>query len=316
MFKLANQVLDFLDEKTPQELGLDYVAPEKDYDYGLVIKTASGDILKKYPLNNVENVAFSAASYEHNKYKLTSGMQKIAEASLAKRMDLYNLPHTYKAAEDVKGNYYISNREEEQIKVAEKPPTEFAFGDKLPMDTIPLLQKSASEFIKGAKSLPVKARKEVAFNLVKKAEAFGVELPTGILQYSSMTPKGLKQMKTAMATRMTSYPSKVKQLVDGLIENTKTASDAIKLSEMVEKIDETLGLKSYNHADTAGAFFSIDEHVKEKEFGTKLASALDENKLDVYFDKEVVSELKDSGYAYFKSLDKNSQNVIEAILNK
>lgn len=312
MYKIANQTLDFLDEKSPQELGVDYESPVSDKDYALIIKTASGDILKKYPLNNSTNIVFSHVSYEHNKHKLNDNMQKIAESNLAKRLDLYGFEHNYKSEE--LGNVYALTREEEVIKEAEKEPDEFAFEDKLPINNLKNLQKSASEFIKQARSLPVADRKSIAFKLVKKASELGVDLPTSILEYSSYTPKTLKGLKIAMATRTMSYPPKIKKLADTLLVNIKTAEDCVKVAELVEKIDKELNIKTERHEDPSKGFFSIEKRA-DQIFNEKLSTALENNALDGYFDKNTIEDLKDFGQNAYNNLDHNSRNLIDKVIN-
>lgn len=313
MYKIANQTLDFLDEKTPQELDINYEPPTQDSDYALIIKTAGGDYLKKYPLNNSTNIIFSKVSYEKNKHKLNDEMQKIAESNLAKRLDLYGFDHDYEIKETY-GNQYALTREEENIKEAQEIPTEFAYGDKLPINTVENLQKSASEFLKQARSLPIRERKNIAFNLVKKASDMGVELPTAILEYSSFTPKSLQGLKIAVATRTRSYPNKVKQLADVLLTSVKTAEDCIKAAEMIETIDKELGIKTERHMDPGKDFFTIEKTADEI-FNGKLEKALDDNLLDGYLPDEILDDLKNFQGNTYNQLDKNSREVIDKVLN-
>lgn len=313
MYKLANQTLDFLDEKNPQELDINYESPVNDSDYALIIKTASGDVLKKYPVNNSTNIVFSHVSYEKNKHKLNDGMRKVAESNLAKRLDLYGFGHDYKI-EETYGNQYALTREEEILKEAEEEPKEFAYEDKLPIDNIKNLQKSASEFLRQARSLPVRDRKNVAFALVKKASEMGVELPTAILEYSSYTPKTLQGMKIAMATRTRSYPDKVRKLTDTLLETAKTAEDYVKVAEMVETIDKELGIKTERHEDPSKGFFSIEKRA-DQIFNEKLQGALENNLLDGYFAPDVIEDLKDFGQNAYNNLDHNSRGLIDKVLS-
>ena len=313
-FKLANQRIDFLDEKSPEELDINYESPTNDSDYALIIKTASGDVLKKFPVNNSTNLVFSHVSYEKNKHKLNEEMRKIAESNLAKRLDLYGFEHDYKI-EETYGNQYTLTKEEEIIKEAEEEPTEFAYGDKLPIDNINNLQKSASEFLRQARTLPVRDRKNIAFALVKKASEMGVELPTAILEYSSFTPKTLQGMKIAMATRTRSYPEKVRKLADALLQTVKTAEDCIKVAEMVETIDKELGIKTERHEDPSKGFFSIEKRA-DQIFNEKLNKALENNLLDDYFTPDVIEDLKDFGQNAYNNLDRHSRDLIDKILNK
>lgn len=313
MYKLANQTLDFLDEKNPQELDINYEGPVNDADYALIIKTASGDVLKKYPVNNSTNLVFSHVSYEKNKHKLNDGMRKIAESNLAKRLDLYGFNHEYNI-EETYGNQYALTREEETLKEAEEEPKEFAYEDKLPIDNVKNLQKSASEFLRQARALPVRDRKNIAFALVKKASEMGVELPTAILEYSSYTPKTLQGMKVAMATRTRSYPDKVRKLTDTLLQTVKTAEDCVKVAEMVETIDKELGIKTERHEDPSKGFFSIEKRA-DQIFNERLNTALDNNLLEDYFAPEVLEDLKDFGQNAYNNLDHNSRSLIDKVIN-
>lgn len=314
MKKIANQTLDFLDEKSPQELGVDYHAPTRDSDYALIIKTASGETLKKYPVNNHTNVVFSHISYEHNKHKLPGEIQKIAESNLAKRLDLYGFKHEYKS-EETFGNTYALTRDQEVIKEAAAPaPTEFAYGDKLPIDNLQNLQKSASEFLRQVRDLPLKDRKLVAFNLVKKASVMGVELPTAIQEYSSLTPKTLKGMKVAMATRAVSYPPQVQTLVTTMMSAVKTAEDTIKLAEAIEDIDKELKMQTKKYEDPAKGFFSIEKQA-DQIFNEKLNNALENNLLNDYFDDSVIEDLKNFGKNAYNNLDTNNRNLIDKVVN-
>lgn len=314
MIKFANQKLDFLDEKSPSKIGLEYEAPKHDYDYGLILKTASGEYLKKYPLNNYDNCVYSFVSYEHNKHKLTPEMQKIAESNMSKRLNFYKIENSLSFDKSVTTNtYLIKESDEKQFEKKAEVPKEYAYKDKLPIDTVENLQKSANEFLKQAKKLSIKDRKEVAFNLVKKASELKVELPTSVLEYSSTTPKKFQQIKVAMTTRMMSYPIKVKNLVNNLLENIKTSNDAIKVAEMVDKIDSKVGIKKSMHKDVARDFFSIEKTAEQKK-QEKLANALDAGMLDEYFDKDIIDALKKEGSEAYEKLNPRSKTIIDYVL--
>jgi|SRR5690606_14045408 len=288
-----NQVIDFLDEKNPKDLSIDYSAPKKDTDYGLIIKTASGDIAKKFPLNNATNCAFSYASYLHNRDNLNESMQKIAEAKLASRLDLYAIEHNLSCDPEIKTNIYVLSPEDRKAeKVADSDiPQEFACHiDEVgyyPIDNVDFLLKSSQEFIKNASNLSVKDRKETAFNMIKKASDLGIQLPVVIQQYSSFTPNKLKSIKMAMATKMLNYPTNFKNFFNDLVDRTKTAEDFMKVASMVEKADDVLKIKKNRHLDPSIFFFTTEKTAEEKSVD-KISEYLDKELLNDYFDKDTV----------------------------
>jgi deoxyribodipyrimidine photolyase len=188
-------------------------------------------------------------------------------------------------------NIYTVKAADESLPKQADFPQLFAFEEKLPIDTVSNLHKSSREFLKQARALPVKTRKEIALTLVKRAEELKVNIPTGVFEYSSFTPSSFKQMKTAMYSRYQNYPEQVKKVVDSMVEKIKTSDDAIKVASAIEKIDEKLEIKKSKHLDLAVGFFSTEKTAEEK-FSNKLQRALEGGLFDEYLNPNTIDLLK------------------------
>lgn len=308
-----NQVLDFLDEKVASnlDLGFVYEEPESDRGYALILKTASGT-LKKFPINTIENASFSCVSFEKNASKLTPEMRKIAENYIAKSLTLFNVDHQLKEHEDVNSNVYkVANADLRVSKVANDPRL-FAYDNKLPIDTAENLNKSANEFIKQASYLSVKEKKEIAFELVKRASELNISLPQAIYKFAAYTPVSYKQMKTAMASRMKAYPAKVRTYVSTILENVKSADDVVKVASAIEELDKKYHIITPNHPDLSKEFFTTEKTAEEKR-NDKIRRTIEAGILGDYIDKEAIDLLTENpnNYNQLKDIDKM---VIDKIL--
>jgi hypothetical protein len=317
-FKYACQVIDFIDEKVANNLELDmiYEEPKEDSDYALIMKEPDSDvILKKFPINNLNNCAFSYASFKKNASILSERMKKIAETNIAKRLDIYGLEHDLNADQNWKGNFYqIKKSDERKMDKLASAPQLFAFHDSLPIDTVEQLMKSASIFIKDKYKLTHKEKKEVANNLVKRASELNVEVPTDIFQYASYTPKELHGLKVAMASRFVSYPSKIKGMLEKMLGNIKTAEDTKIVLDTIEKLDKEYRVRPLQHLDPAKELFTIEKTAEELQI-EKLKRALDADLFDDLIEKDTIDFLKTSSDNYFK-LQPKEKVIIDTLLKR
>lgn len=227
MYNYFNQILDQYDErlvneKIAEDLG---ELPESDDQYALIIKQGS-DILRKYPIDTVENVAFSYIAFDKNRNKLSDSMSKIAETNISKMLDFYGVEHDLQQYDITTNTYTLTQADLNKLAAQPTPKKEFAFeyGEKsyLPLDTVSDFDASLSEFKTGKHKLPVLIKKEASRRFVARGMELNKPVPE-LSKYASFDIGSQEQMRAAMATRFLSYTPKIKEYVTEAIAQIKTA---------------------------------------------------------------------------------------------
>lgn len=308
-----NQVLDQYDEKLINEQLTDLPGqPDKDEDYALIIKHGN-DIIKKYPLNNVENVAYSYVSFQKNRNKLNEEMDKIASSNLSRILDFYGLEHELEDFDSPNNTYVLSQKDINKLASMPDPKQHFALsnGERnyLPMDTREDFEASLKTFKKEISYLSPEIRKSVSASLVKRAEELNIG-KTGLEKYASYLLAEKEDIKAALATRYMSYTDNIKLMVDTMVDNIKTANDAMSVIEIITDIDNEIGIKPQKHFDLAEKFFQTTEKHADDNFSLKLNVALKNKSLDSYLDSEVIDLLKTGGEKVYNNLNPRLKAVI------
>ncbi len=317
MINYFNLVLDQNDEKmlNPKIASL----PEKPKDsqkYGLILKKGSA-LVKKYPLDNAENVALSFISFEKNRSKLTTEMDKIASTNIAKALDFYKMAHNLVQTGTVVGNTYtIKPKDEiEPYSPIEKKAFAIEIDDikRLPIDTIDDFNDSMKIFKRDIYKLPAAIKKIASRKFMEKAEEFKVDLSEELKKYASHSLVDTSTMRTMMSSRLRYYPENIKKIATDMIELVKTAKDAMSYIDFTETVDKALKLNKLNHPDLSADFFT-EKMDKTAEFYDKLQEGLDNNVLNDYLDEEIIGILKEDPNS-FEHFNPNLKQTIKKIIN-
>lgn len=315
MINYFNLILDQNDEKVlNSKIASLPELPKEAKDYALILKKGNESV-RKYPLNTMENLAFSYASFEKNRDKLTPEMDKIASTNLAKALDFYRVKHTLTKEATVNGNTYTIKPKDEQIYI-EPEKTAFAIEidtlQRLPIDTPNDLKDSIKLFKRDIYKLPVEIKKIASKNFVKRAAELGVEVPSELNKYASETLIGATDMRTMLSSRLKAYPDNIKKIAVEMLDHVKTAENAVEYIKFIETVDSNLNLNKVNHPDLSAEFFSTIN--KTADFYEALQEGIDSNVLNDYLDKEIIGVLKETP-ANFEHLNPNLKQTIKKILN-
>lgn len=315
MYNIFNQILDQYDERSiNQKIASDL--PEKptdDSNFALILKEGN-KVAHKYPIDTVENVAFSFASYQKNGFKLSGEMSKVAESNLGRMLDFYGIKHDLKIDDKIKSNVVnVANKSE--VKVASSTQKEYFALDNgdfqyLPLDTKEDFRLSLKEFLNNGKHLTPVLRKEAAGNFLKRASELKTVVPDSFEKYASWEVADPQTIKMAMATRYQIYNDNIKKNMDSILDKIATAEDALKAIDYIANVDKKVGVVPEKHFDLAEKFFKK----ANLEFQEKLSSALENKVFDEYLEPEIVDLLEEHGELAYEKLNPRLKSVILTLI--
>lgn len=314
MYIYFNQILDQYDERLVNEKLASYLPelPESDSDYALIIKEGN-ELMRKYPINTIENVAYSYASFQKNRSKLSDGMDKIASSNLGKMLNYYGIENDLKVSNEVKTNYYKITQAD-QFKIASIPDRKERFAvsldenNYLPIDTVKDWRASLDTLLTDMPGLPPAVKKLASDNIFQRAKELGIEPPQRLSKYASMDLAEPQVLRAAMATRYLVYTQPMQKLADEILKNIQTPIDAIDAIAVIEKIDAKAGVVPEKHFDLAEKFFNTKQ--ADVEFSTRFQEALDDGTFEPYLDSDVIDYLKENGSESFGQLNPRLKNII------
>jgi hypothetical protein len=280
MLKVASLVLDIYDDSNA-EIARDFpadmhelkvaesatIADLRDDQFALVMKTASGDLRRRFPIHDEDALKLSMAYFERTKDCLPEDIQKVAEAK-------------FEAAQqgDFSGVGYV-DLEKVQPKVASFADRYWGLSvngrDHYPLHDETLVKTAAERFPFTVDRMAAEHKFAYARNIVKRAEQLGVELPSEspIHLYSNDEVNlgalldGIQQRKMAVSSRedvntavldqlawAAGCPLKQGEMETGdsfVLRQSKLASfkhiDAPHIISVLQQFDKVAGIDRYDY---------------------------------------------------------------------
>ena len=261
----------------------------EDKDFALIVKTASGETLRKYPIKT-----------EHDRMLSEFYFEKVSE----------ELPDHIREAVDMNGASQITQME----KIAEPQ----CFGLEVdgwryyPIDTEELTKQAASTFHISSQHLLPEERYEYAQNIIKQAESLGIlddiEM-THIRPYSGTEFSKAAWRKGIVERSQNCLES---EKVAALKSYVPDGRDPMKVVAYLESWDKNAGLKSDDVLDPYASVFGDPlckrEQVKQS---SDWLSSVPEGKLQDSFGDDFVEEWKKDPQSVYDSLPTPVKNTIQ-----
>lgn len=186
---------------------LDVVAQLPDSAFGLVLKTASGAMLRRFPLHDAEAQKTSRAYWDRTKGNLPAEAQAVVEAKFAN-------PASHKVAfvDSAKFAHAAAPAWDDKawgLTIAGK--------DMFPLHDAELVKMAMTRYPATTENLAPEHKFAYARNIVKRAAALGVEIPSDspINRYTNGVVN-LQALDHAIVRRKTASPNLGKDILDQL----------------------------------------------------------------------------------------------------
>lgn len=301
MYKISAQVIDCYDDQKMLLDILSY-APEMvkkakllsyeqqmempDEDFAVVIMTKTGSKIRKYPVNDAEHTWLSCESFKKTAHKLPISAVKVAASNLFASCLYHGVgcdESITKFASDVDSNTVRVDESKDlplecelMSRILEKQANEVKDNEwglivktaseekrMYPLNTKSNLESAIRYFSKYASSILPQYKHELANNIVKKAQTFGIDVPEAVAVYSG------NEIGNKFASNMLKRMDYVKTDKEkDFIRKVANIGSKFKMEEllsMVGEFDKVAGLDKYWDKGIKNPYVTVLEKVAQSE---------------------------------------------------
>lgn len=366
MIKIAARVFDIYDDANlvvARELGSslgglkvaerDEVEGLPDRHFGLVMKTAGNVVRRRFPLHDLDSAKLSEAYFQRIRAQLPTKVAELTQAKILAALALHSgeadeklLPHYEKIAT-------LTNYVDLTALAPEKAPVkhaEKAWGltiggqDHFPLHDATLVKTAMARWGETIQDLAPEERMVYGRNIVKRAEALGVDVPRGhgALNYAA-DEINLGALKIALDERKriikaaegnttiidqlalaAGCPLEQGPLETGdsfaLRERKLAAAPNLGLRDVIahlQNIDKMAGIGNKDYLrglpDPFASCLKVAAGVEETMVDGVDLSKIDRSILDAHFDEDFITEFEADPVAIYQSLPEPTKQLLRSL---